>query len=84
MNSGSPPDLRQIFLSGFAPKRLKENRCQSYDIYVFCLNPDTPPYKSAATNACKEAGKSGKFIAQTLRYVLDSRCGYPNIRITCE
>jgi putative ABC transport system substrate-binding protein len=23
MNSGSPPDLRQIFLSGFAPKRLK-------------------------------------------------------------
>jgi DNA invertase Pin-like site-specific DNA recombinase len=22
MNSGSPPDLRQIFLSGFAPKRL--------------------------------------------------------------
>jgi hypothetical protein len=24
MNSGSPPDLRQIFLSRFAPKRLKE------------------------------------------------------------
>ena len=24
MNSGSPPDLRQIFLSGFAPKRLGE------------------------------------------------------------
>jgi TnpA family transposase len=24
MNSGSPPDLRQIFLSGFAPKRLKK------------------------------------------------------------
>ena len=23
MNSGSPPDLRQIFLSGFAPKRLR-------------------------------------------------------------
>src|SRR6476619_5971407 len=26
MNSGSPPDLRQIFLSGFAPKRLKNDQ----------------------------------------------------------
>jgi len=27
MNSGSPPDLRQIFLSGFAPKRLMNSAC---------------------------------------------------------
>jgi hypothetical protein len=63
---------------------LKGNKCEPYDIYVFCQNPDNPPYKSAATNACREAGKSGQFTAHTLRYVPDDHCGYANVRITCE
>jgi hypothetical protein len=28
MNSASPPELRQIFLSGFAPKRLMWDFCE--------------------------------------------------------
>ena len=63
---------------------LKGNKCEPYDIYVFCQNPDNPPYKSAATNACREAGKSGQFTAHTLRYVPDDHCVYANVRITCE
>ena len=35
MNSGSPPDLRQIFLSGFAPKRLNPSRVD--------MSPQQPP-----------------------------------------
>jgi hypothetical protein len=56
----SPAQTFNVCVGGFW-NPLKENRCQSYDTYVFCLNPDNPPYKSAATNACKEAGKSGRY-----------------------
>jgi hypothetical protein len=84
--SSTTPSSAQTFnicMGGFWNPQ-KENKCEAYDIYVFCLNPDNPPYKRAAKNACKEAGKSGNFTAQTLRYVPDNRCGYTNIRITCK
>jgi hypothetical protein len=81
----SSPTTFNICVGGFWNAQ-QGNKCDPYDIYVFCLNPDKsqPPYKNAAKDACKGAGKSASFTAQTLRFVPDNRCGYTNILITCN
>ena len=81
--TSSPTRTFNVCVGGFWFP-LKENKCQPHDIYVFCLTPENPPYKSAVTTACQKAGKSGNFTAQTLQSVAGNRCGWSNIRITCQ
>ena len=81
----SSPTTFNICVGGFWNAQ-HGNKCDPYAIYVFCLNPDKSqaPYNSAAKDACKGAGKSASFTAQTLHHVPDNRCGYTNILITCK